>query len=340
MPTSTRSLTNPIHFKDWKPVAQPFRWFVPPQYRPNQGKLVVPTNCIVRDSVTHAPAGTWRKPPVESPHSSETFSSETFSSETCSTAKQIKLAMEGVSLRTNEQRPYHRPKMVREAITLHDEEKQATLMTTLEAILATGYPFLGGGVYGAAYSCGPDWAIKIARNDGTRQYLEWCLAMQHQGKGMKGMPQIEFVSSVTSRVMYSGEMVSNYYAVGMRRYRPARGRLREFGVKVYDTHPLDIGCCPVPRPEAEQVEGLGKFFFEPIYSINLREGCPKYIKTLVDATEAEFGGGYANDVHSGNLMYETDQHGERTLILTDPSSRNYPFLATRHLAESFELTPC
>lgn len=312
MPTST------LPIRVWCKPESKFVLLAPGNKPAHDPWLPVPVRCIIRDELTNAPDISSPLPGTAS-----------------STPVSVASPQPGDSLPAHAQEPYVRPREIRNAVAIHHEDKQRELMTALEAILAHRWPYLGGGVYGSTYSSGPDWAIKVSRNDGTRQYLEWCHALQQQGKALPGMPKIEFIASITNRVYYSGVVVDNYYVVGMRRYRPARGRLREFGFKVYDQYQPNLDCMPHLLPAAERKPGQD-MFFEPVYNLHQQPGCPDYIKELVATADAVFGEGFANDCHSGNLMIDTQ---ENRLVLTDPSSRAYPFLEARHWPVYFELRP-
>jgi hypothetical protein len=73
--------------------------------------------------------------------------------------------------------------------------------------------YLSNGCFGVVHTLddNPDWVVKYAACDGTLNYLEWCVAMQKAGRGMKGMPEIDVLVRIDE----------NRYMVTMRRYSDA-----------------------------------------------------------------------------------------------------------------------
>lgn len=70
--------------------------------------------------------------------------------------------------------------------------------------------YLDKGAFASVFAVDDEWVIKQAKErDGTLNYLEWCHAMQKAGKGMKGMPLIDFITHTDEG-----------YVAGMRRYIP------------------------------------------------------------------------------------------------------------------------
>lgn len=152
-----------------------------------------------------------------------------------------------------------------------------------------------GGCYGSVYHpCeGSEWIVKLARNDGTRTYLEWCLWREKTGRKMKGMPEIDFLIS------YRVGNDENYYLVAMRRYTSLRDKFDE---------------------EEDRLKA--------ITPAKDRGESSHYLRKLVLAFEEETGI-QANDLHTGNFLYD---ERSKTYILTDPSSRGYHPLGANEAA--------
>lgn len=156
-------------------------------------------------------------------------------------------------------------------------------------------PVLGKGSYGMVvpHSRFPnEWVIKRARNDGTRTYLEWCLFMQRTKKRrLRGMPEIDWIVAQGDKM----------YVVCMRRYRPVWHDNEEKG------GPLAM------------LKTAGWHDPTQIYDLHYKDGCPGYLRKLVDAFQDMYDNS-VNDFHRGNLMYDKRRN---ELILTDPSCREY-----------------
>lgn len=152
-------------------------------------------------------------------------------------------------------------------------------MELLDHFVKKGFEKISNGCYGVVYgSHASEWVVKYAANDGTRTYLEWCLLMQRKGRKMRGMPELDFVVGL-----------GKHYMVAMKRYKPIKGRLMEFG---WDS-------------EYESY-------------LHEKDGCPEYLKKLIEAFEKDCPAITCNDVHYENVM--TDG---KSVILTDPSSSGY-----------------
>lgn len=143
----------------------------------------------------------------------------------------------------------------------------ATQRELLEYAEMRGWQFIGGGVNGSVYAS-PDgeWVYKRARrNDTTRTFLEWCMWRQQQGRGMRGMPEIDFLADC-------GEG----YVVGMRRY----------------------ACTFRERKESGADPG-----FSCMWGLVAPDG--HYIRQLLRAFCLDCPGCEADDLHGGNVMWDS-----------------------------------
>lgn len=158
-------------------------------------------------------------------------------------------------------------------------------MLDSECLIRQTGELISTGCYGSVYESknNPNWVLKFGKNDGTREYLEWCLAMQKRGKAMRGMPEIDFLVSINT----------NGYLVGMRKYSLIAHKLSYFGWARNDYS----------------------------YSVHEKLGCPAYLVRLIKRIHKEFAcEWFCDDVHYKNVMYCKRTN---SVILTDPSCVEY-----------------
>lgn len=164
---------------------------------------------------------------------------------------------------------------------------------------------LGNGCYATVYASKQHgWVIKHARNDGTRDYLQWCMKRQAEGRGMKGMPKVDFVVD-------DPENPGMYIAALELLQSPCK----EWGRSTERSF-----------PDHHKFSGWHKHGFDElrngrVYIVNMHKDCPTYLKDLILAFESECKKP-ANDFHSQNAMVRPSD-GE--IICTDPCSCGYGF---------------
>lgn len=144
---------------------------------------------------------------------------------------------------------------------------------------------LGRGCYGTVYALkgNEDYVVKLARNDGTRTYLEWCKHRQSIGRGMRGMPRVRWIVGTDEG-----------YAVCMPRLPHKPG-----------DEGLEMGWARYGLP--------GGAYYPANHTHT-----PAYLRKLVEAMQDE-AGIHGNDMHYQNFMVDHDG----TIVLNDPDSGSY-----------------
>lgn len=150
---------------------------------------------------------------------------------------------------------------------------------------------LGSGYYASVYEYGADQALKLAIDDGTRDYLEWCYVRgRRYGRGSSWMAHLPWV-----------------YSIGPVEDLPALPR------------------CEVPRP------GWYALLERYDCTLTVHMGWKhthwpedlRYMPELAQTVallHAELGADATCDLHSGNVMWSA-KRGE--LVVTDPSAAAY-----------------
>lgn len=176
--------------------------------------------------------------------------------------------------------------------------------------MSTTLPYLGGGCFSTAYTLTPDTVVKVCRggSDGTRNWLEFCVLMQARGENMPGMPEVHCVVELSD---------GGYMAV-MRRYNAFVEVVTDAG-EVIRRDRCELHCLLFGDND-----GVHEFF---------RDTLEAFQAYLYDITGSDWGWGAWDDVHSGNVMYDTDG----TPVVTDPSAGSYSTTAYRNYRPDFTL---
>jgi hypothetical protein len=154
-------------------------------------------------------------------------------------------------------------------------------------------PVRGKGAYAVVYEYGVDMALKVADNDGTRDFIEWCFVRgRRYGRGspeMKNLPWVFAVGDASelpvmkeAQGCYSRD---SWYAV-MERY--------DYTIRVHKgwsrTH-WSWELCQLPE-----------------------------LADTVHLLHGHLGDEATGDLHSGNVMWS---EARQELIITDPSGNSY-----------------
>lgn len=146
--------------------------------------------------------------------------------------------------------------------------------------------YLGSGCYAKAWEISQGVVCKIGMNDGTRNWLEFCLLMREQGKLMPLMPEVYQVVSLED----------DRYMATMRRYFNGRDEWRRQG-QAYGDFPSEVTWNADNNAYSE-----------------VEEAFKAYIQSINPIISMGF-----SDVHGGNVMWCS----ERKWIITDPCSSSY-----------------
>ena len=143
--------------------------------------------------------------------------------------------------------------------------------------------FLGAGCFARAHRLSNGLVAKVASNDRTRNWLEYCMLARERGELLPLMPVVHKVVDVdTDSYMAIMDEYLHYSVAGKERLGDAVRELPEF-------------------------EAVFNGFREYILSINQYANAGK---------SDNFG-----DTHSGNVLFTNDKH--KLPIITDPACASY-----------------